>query len=294
MVVFKLSDYNLNIQWYPGHMTRTFRALKTTLPSIDAAVILLDARIPYSSTNPQLLQLLADKPKLFVLNKADLADKDTTELWLKHLNKSGMAIAVSSKSPSAAKQVISAVKILTADIETRRAAKGITGMKTGLLVCGIPNVGKSTLINVLCGSKRARAADKPGVTRGLQRISLAGYDLVDVPGLLWPKFENNTVACNLAFIGSINDDILGREELAAHLLQELAGSHKGALCERFKLEEQVADLPMYELLEEIGRKRGMLLRGAEVDIERVAIMVLDEFRAAKFGRITLEKPTLQL
>ncbi len=280
----------MNIQWFPGHMTKTFRAVEKILPSIDAAIVLLDARIPESSCNPKLLQLIASKPKLYVLNKADLADKASTDRWLRHLGKNETAVAVSSKNPSASKTILNAVNAVTAEITKRREAKGIGGMSISLLVCGIPNVGKSTLINMLCKSAKARAADKPGVTRGLQRISLKGFDLVDVPGLLWPKFENNTVAANLAFIGSINDDIIGKEELAANLLFELAPLGNNTLCERFKLPSESLDLPMYELLEEIGRRRGMLIRGGEVDLERTAIMVIDEFRAAKFGRITLEQP----
>ncbi len=279
------------IQWFPGHMTRTFRAVQSVLPSIDAAVVLLDARIPYSSINPKLAEMLVDKPKIYVLNKADLADQSSTDRWLKHLNKSETAIAISSKSPSAVKSVFSAVNKVTSEIKSRREARGLGAMRISLLVCGIPNVGKSTLINMLCGSAKARAADKPGVTRGLQRITLDKFDLVDVPGLLWPKFENNRVASNIAFIGSINDDIIGKEELAAHLLQELSELEGNGLCDRFKLDPSVLKLPMYELLEEIGRKRGMLIRGGEVDLERTSIMVIDEFRAAKFGRITLEQPT---
>ncbi len=280
------------IQWYPGHMTKTFRAVQSVLPSIDAAIVLLDARIPYSSTNPKLAELLADKPKLYVLNKADLADKASTERWLRLLNKTETAVAISSKNPSSIKTVFSAVDKVTAEIKGRREARGLGAMRTSLLVCGIPNVGKSTLINILCGSAKARAADKPGVTRGLQRIALDRFDLVDVPGLLWPKFENNRVASNIAFIGSINDDIIGKEELAAHLLQELSELEGNGICERFKLDRSALALPMYELLEEIGRRRGMLIRGGEVDLERTSIMVIDEFRAAKFGRITLEQPPL--
>ncbi len=278
-----------SIQWYPGHMTRTFRAVESILPSIDAAVVLLDARIPYSSQNPKLAELLADKPKLYVLNKADLADKASTDRWLKHLNKTETAVAISSKSPSSIKTVLSAVEKVTTSIQEKREGRGLGGMRISLLVCGIPNVGKSTLINMLCGSAKARAADKPGVTRGLQRITLDRFDLVDVPGLLWPRFENNRVASNIAFIGSINDDIISKEELAAHLLQELSALKGNGLCERFKLKEEVLELPMYELLEAIGRRRGMLIRGGEVDLERTSIMVIDEFRAAKFGRITLEQ-----
>ncbi len=282
----------MNIQWFPGHMTKTFRAVEKILPSIDAVIVLLDARIPSSSQNPKLSELIADKPKLYVLNKADLADKSSNDRWLSHLSKEETAIAVSSKSPASSKAVLGALQKVTERISERRRAKGIVGMSMSILVCGIPNVGKSTLINLLSGSAKARAADKPGVTRGLQRINLKGLDLVDVPGLLWPKFEDNKTASNLAFIGSINDDIIGKEELAANLLFELASMENNRLCERFKLPSEVLTLPMYELLEEIGRRRGMLIRGGEVDLERTAIMVIDEFRAAKFGRITLEQPTL--
>ncbi len=271
-------------------MTKTFRAVEKVLPSIDAVIVLLDARIPFSSQNPKLAQLIVDKPKLYVLNKADLADKHTTDRWLSYLGRNETAVAISSKSPSSSKAVFGALQKVTETIHERRRAKGIVGMSMSILVCGIPNVGKSTLINLLCGSAKARAADKPGVTRGLQRINLKGFDLVDVPGLLWPKFEDNVVASNLAFIGSINDDIIGREELAANLLFELASLESNRLCERFKLPPEALSLPMYELLEEIGRRRGMLIRGGEIDLERTAIMVIDEFRAAKFGRITLEQP----
>ncbi len=287
-----MENESSTIQWYPGHMTRTFRAVERILPSIDAAVVLLDARIPFSSSNPKLAEMLADKPKLYVLNKADLADKPSTDRWLAYLNSTETAVAISSKNPASAKAVLSAVDKVTTEIKARRTARGIGGMRISLLICGIPNVGKSTLINMLCGSAKARAADKPGVTRGLQRITLSRFDLVDVPGLLWPKFENNRIASNIAFIGSINDDIIGKEELAAHLLQELCTLEGNGLCERFKLTADSLQLPMYELLEAIGRKRGMLIRGGEVDLERTSIMVIDEFRAARFGRITLEQPSV--
>ncbi len=287
-----MEENKSSIQWYPGHMTRTFRAVEKILPSVDAALVLLDARIPFSSSNPKLLELLSGKPKLYILNKADLADKASTDRWLKHLNKTETAVAISSKNTAALKSVFSAVDRVTEMIKSKREARGIGGMRISLLVCGIPNVGKSTLINMLCGSAKARAADKPGVTRGLQRITLDRFDLIDVPGLLWPKFDNNRIASNIAFIGSINDDIIGKEELAANLLQELAVLENNGLCERFKIDKKSLDLPMYELLEEIGRRRGMLIRGGEVDLERTSIMVIDEFRAAKFGRITLEQPTL--
>ncbi len=285
------NNYQHTIQWYPGHMTRTFRALEATLSSIDAAIILLDARIPYSSMNPELLKLLEAKPKLFLLNKSDLADGKTTDKWVSKLTREDMvAVSISSKNQNAEKLVLTSLDRVTRELREKRIAKGITGLRPSVLVCGIPNVGKSTLVNLLCKSARAKVADRPGVTRGLQRITLDTYDLVDVPGLLWPKFESRQVACNLAFIGSINDDILGREELASELLTQLTTTNFPSLSARFKLPESASELRSYELLEEIGRKRGMLIRGGEVDIERAAIMVIDEFRDAKFGRISLETP----
>lgn len=278
------------IQWYPGHMTRTFRALEKILPSIDVAAILLDARVPYSACNPQLLDLLHLKPKLYILNKADLADEDVTKRWLTHFNKTERAIAISSKNSANVKKVMRSLLNVTTELQQKRIAKGMGGMRTSVLICGIPNVGKSTLINLICGEHRAKTADKPGVTRGIQRISLPGFDLVDVPGLLWKRFENNRIAANLAFIGSINDEILSREDLATNLLYELCQSSGGQICSRYKLDSSTLAFPPFELLCEIGKKRGLLLRGGDVDYERAAIMVVDEFRVAKFGRISLEQP----
>ena len=254
-----------NIQWFPGHMTKTLRMMEQEIQHVDASLVLLDARIPLSSLNPEIERITARKPKLYALNKADLADPAVTEEWIKYFRAADAGcVAISAKQ------------------------KG--GAKTQVMLCGIPNVGKSTFINTFAGSARAKAADRPGVTKGKQWVSTDKFDLLDMPGVLWKKFDSKTIASNLAFIGSIKDDILDVEELAMNLLDEVRRNYPDLVAQRYKLDAETLALPPYELMEAIGRKRGLLVRGGEVNTERCAIMLVDEFRACKWGRISLERP----
>ncbi|MFV0414438.1 MAG: ribosome biogenesis GTPase YlqF [Oscillospiraceae bacterium] len=282
-----------NIHWFPGHMMRTLRSIEKNLPQVNAVVQLLDARIVQSSLNPDLQKLYGTKPCLYVLNKADLADEAVTKEWLAFFRqRQNGAVALNSKQKGAAAQARRLLEDALADLFARRQAKGMAGAKTRLMITGIPNVGKSTFINNWAGAAKAKAADKPGVTRGEQWINTGSYELMDMPGVLWKKFDTVETAVNLALIGSIPDTLLNVEEMAAGLLGQLAPGYYGPMAQRFKLPPGQPSAGGWELLEAIGRRRGMLVSGGEVDLERAAIMVLDEFRAGKFGRISLEKPAV--
>ena len=280
-----------NIQWFPGHMTKTLRMMETEIQHVDASLVLLDARIPLSSLNPEVERITARKPKLYVLNKADLADPTVTEEWIRYFRAADAGcVAISAKQKGGAKAVQTAIEKELASLLERRQNRGMGGAKTQVMLCGIPNVGKSTFINSFAGAARAKAANKPGVTRGKQWITVDDYDLMDMPGVLWKKFDSLETATNLAFIGSIKDDILDIEELACGLLSGVRVIYPQRLMERYKLDEQALALPPYDLLQAIGAKRGMLISGGEVDTERAAKMLVGEFRASKWGRLSLERP----
>lgn len=280
-----------NIHWFPGHMMRTLRSIHKNLPLVDAVVQLLDARIPHSSLNPELQELYKNKPRLYVLNKADLADETTTAAWVRAFRRENSScVAINSKQKGAAVQVRRAVDEGLADLFARRRAKGMAGAKTRLMVTGIPNVGKSTFINNWAGGAKAKAADKPGVTRGEQWIAAGSYELMDMPGVLWRRFETVETAVNLALIGSIPNHLLNTEEIAAGLLQQLAGPYYDKLQQRFKLPNMAGRQDGWQLLETVGRKRGMLMAGGAIDLERAATVVLDEYRGGKLGRLSLENP----
>ena len=280
-----------NIQWFPGHMTKTLRMMEQEIQHVDASLVLLDARIPLSSLNPEIERITARKPKLYALNKADLADPAVTEEWIRYFRAADAGcVAISAKQKGGANAVKTAIEKELAGLLERRQNRGMGGAKTQVMLCGIPNVGKSTFINTFAGSARAKAADRPGVTKGKQWVSTDKFDLLDMPGVLWKKFESKTIASNLAFIGSIKDDILDVEELAMNLLDEVRRNYPDLVAQRYKLDAETLALPPYELMEAIGRKRGLLVRGGEVNTERCAIMLVDEFRACKWGRISLERP----
>ena len=280
-----------NIQWFPGHMARTLRVMEQEVRHVDVVLILLDARIPRSSLNPEIERITAGKPHLYLLNKADLADPDATAQWVRYFTRNGDAcLAVNSKKRSGGVPVRKAIDEELAGLLARRAGKGMSGARIRVMLAGIPNVGKSTFINSFAGSARAKAEDRPGVTRGKQWVAVDGYDLLDMPGVLWKKFDSLETASNLAFIGSIKDDILDVESLAMSLADEMRRMHPDRLAERYKLPAEDLELEPYELLEQIGRRRGMLMSGGVVDTERAARVLVDEFRAAKMGRITLERP----
>lgn len=280
-----------SIQWFPGHMAKTLRLMQSEIRAVDAVLLLLDARIPRSSLNPELEKIAKAKPRLYVLGKADLADEALTAAWVRWFTAQGAGcVAISAKQKSGTAAVRRAVDTALAGLAARNAQKGMAGARIRVMVAGIPNVGKSTFINTFAGAARAAAADRPGVTRGRQWIAAGRYDLLDMPGVLWKKFDSLETASNLAFIGSIRDDILDLEELAAGLLSQMRAVYPERLAARYKLGDEQLALAPWELLEAIGRARGMLMRGGEVDTGRAAAMLVDEFRASKWGRITLEMP----
>ncbi len=283
-----------DIQWYPGHMTKTRRRMQADLPLVDIAVELRDARIPLSSSNPELAELLAGKPRLVILNKSDMADEAATRDWIAHLRRQGVAaIAVDCKSGRGVQAFVPAMREVLADKLAKWQEKGMGGRPIRAMVVGVPNVGKSSFINRLARGGRAKVEDRPGVTRANQWFPVdGGAQLLDTPGVLWPKFEDQTVARHLAYTGAIRDQILDCEELACGLLTLLDADYRPLLAERYRLEEdELAALngDGYELLQLIGKKRGMLMSGGAINTERAAATVLDEYRGGKLGRITLER-----
>lgn len=279
------------IHWFPGHMMKTLRQMEADIKQVDVVLQLLDARIPYSSLNPEVARITAGKPSLYVLNKADLADANVTAQWVRFFEKNGDGcVAVTSKNRGDMAGVKTAIEAALAALLERRAIKGMSGAKIRVMMAGIPNVGKSTFINTFAGMSKAKAADKPGVTRGKQWVSVGHYDLLDEPGVLWKKFDTLETASNLAFIGSIKDDVLDIESLATGLLGEIQKIYPERLAERYGVSEEELALETYDLLEAIGRRRGMLMSGGAINMERAAVMLVDEFRGAKLGRISLEKP----
>lgn len=282
----------LNIQWYPGHMTKTRRMMEENLKLVDAVCELLDARIPISSRNPDIATLCGSKPRMVILNRADLADPKMTEQWLSYFRSQGLtAIQTDCKSKKGVSAFVPAVRSLLREKLQRYAEKGQAGRPLKLMIVGIPNVGKSTFINQIAGRKGARAENRPGVTRGKQWVTVdQGLLLLDTPGILWPKFEDPEVGVKLAYTGAVKDDILDVEALACHLMRRLFERYRDAVNARYRLGDQVDDTTGYALLEAAGRKRGFLLRGGEIDTERMARVLLEEYRSGKLGRITFERP----
>lgn len=281
------------IQWFPGHMAKTRRAITANLKLVDAVVELIDARAPMSSRNPEIDTLTAQKPRIVLLNKCDLADADATAAWVNFLKSGNLtALAVDCKSGKGLNKFMPTLKsTVLSELMEKRERSGMSGAPIRMMILGIPNVGKSSLINRLAGSKRTKVEDRPGVTRTKQWVKLQdNTELLDMPGVLWPKFEDQSSAIRLAFTGAISDDILDIETLAMKLLSFLAESYPQSLTERYKIEFDTNDDGL-SLLEKVGRKRGMVISGGEINTERAAITVLDEFRSGKLGRITLELPT---
>lgn len=280
------------IQWFPGHMARTRRKIKEVLPQIDIVVELVDARAPVASRNPEMDTLTAGKPRVFVLTKSDLADDRATHFWLNTFRHRGMpALAVDCKTGRGIAGFVPLLREVLEDKLTLWEQKGMGTRPIRALVAGIPNVGKSSFINRMTKGGKARVEDRPGVTRQNQWFVIeGGVHLLDTPGVLWPKFEDQETAVHLAFTGAIKDQILDAEELACALLSVLETDYRDRLAERYKLPEEAFLQDNWELLQAIGRKRGMLVSGGEVNTERAAIMLLDEYRGGKLGRITLEWP----
>lgn len=276
------------IQWFPGHMARTRRKIQESLKLVDAVVEIVDARIPLSSRNPEMDSLTAGKPRMIILNKADLADEAATRRWLSYFKKQGMAaIAVDCKSGRGCNLFGSALRELLHDLLEKWESKGANRTIRAMIV-GIPNVGKSSFINRMNRGGKAKVEDRPGVTRQNQWFVIdGGTQLLDTPGVLWPKFEDQTVAMRLAFTGAIKDNVLDMEEMACELLGILRRDYPDVLLERYKLTEPLNE-DNYDLLHDIGSKRGMLVAGGEIDTERASVMLLDEYRGGKLGRITLD------
>lgn len=280
------------IQWFPGHMAKTRRMITANLKMVDAVVEITDARIPQSSRNPDLNNLISGKPRVILLNKCDEADDKTTEKWLNYYKSQGIyAMAADCRSGKGLKNFVPMIKEVLKDLLERRKAKGIIGAPLHLMIVGIPNVGKSSFINRMAKSKKTKVEDRPGVTREKQWVKIdEEIELLDMPGVLWPKFEDKLVGEKLAFTGAVKDDILDIELLASRLLSFLCeNSYKDKVISRYNIEISDED-EGYEILEKVGRKRGMLISGGEVNTERAAITVLDEFRSGKLGKITLEEP----
>lgn len=285
-------DAMRRIQWYPGHMTKTKRRMKECMPLVDLVVEILDARIPESSRNPDLAGLTAGKPRIVLLNKADLADEQVTAAWMRVLRGRGTpALAVDCRSGRGLNGVSPLVREVLAERIALWKSKGMANRPLRLMIAGVPNCGKSSFINKMSRGGKARVEDRPGVTRGNQwYVTADGMQMLDTPGVLWPKFDDQTVARHLAFTGAIRDEVLDREELAWGLLSLLARDYAPLLQSRYKLPPDEPTDDAWELLQSIGRRRGMLVSGGEVDTERVSAMLFDEFRAGKIGRISLERP----
>ena len=278
-----------NIQWFPGHMTKTRRKIQEILPIIDAVAEIVDARIPISSRNPDLLDIIKDKPLMILLNKCDMADPKETAKWIDYYKSLGVsAVPIDCKTGKGIGNFKEMVKTTLADKLEVFRSKGMVGKPLRVMVVGIPNVGKSTFINSIAGKGRVKAENRPGVTRGNQWVTIdKQLELLDTPGVLWPKFEDQTVGERLAFTGAVKDAVLDIELLAVRLIENLKENYPELLVQRYKIENLEAD--PYDILCEIGKKRGMMIRGRETDTERAANMLLEEYRNCKIGRISLER-----
>ncbi|MGN0526752.1 MAG: ribosome biogenesis GTPase YlqF [Acutalibacteraceae bacterium] len=287
-----MSDFQKQtVQWFPGHMAKTRRLIKESLPFVDLVTELVDARIPLSSSNPELKEMIGNKPRIVLLNKCDMADEKATQKWIQYYkNQDIYALPVDCRSGKGLNNYLPLVREVLKDKIKRNEEKGMSGKPLRVMVVGIPNTGKSSFINKMAGRNRAKVADKPGVTRSNSWFAVGkGIELLDTPGVLWPKFEDKAVGDKLAFIGSVKDEVLDSETLAMRLINVLKNGYCDRITERFKITD-FEDKEEYEILEMIGRKRGMLISGGEIDCERVSVMLLDEYRGGKLGRLTLEFP----
>ena len=285
-----MNSEKMNIQWYPGHMTKTRRQIEADLKQVDAVCEIVDARIPVSSRNPDIDSICGVKPRIVVLNRMDLADPVATKNWMAYFRSKGMAaVATDCKTRKGIGDFQPAVRSVLKEKIERNAARGMN-RPVRVMVVGIPNVGKSTLINQISGRKGAKAENRPGVTRGKQWVTVDnGLLLLDTPGILWPKFEDPDVGMKLAYTGAVKENIIDTEELACRLAELLHKYYPQTLADRYGLEAE-SDTPGYELLERMGKKRGYLLARGEINTERMAKVLLDEYRAGKLGHFTLEMP----
>lgn len=284
-----MDEKQMNIQWYPGHMTKTRRQIEADLKLVDAVCEIVDARIPVSSRNPDIDSICANKPRLIVLNRSDLADWDVTKSWMQYFRNQGIAaIATDCKSRRGINEFLPAVRSVLKEKIARNAAKGMN-KPLRLMIVGIPNVGKSTFINQISGRKGAKAENRPGVTRGKQWVTVdSSLLLLDTPGILWPKFEDPEVGMMLAYTGAVKENVIDTEELACHLAEKLNRYYPQVLLDRYRV-QMPSDTPGYMLLEEAGRKRGYLLARGEINTERMAKVLIDEYRSGKLGNFTFEK-----
>ena len=278
------------INWFPGHMKKTQREIKENLKLVDAVIEIRDARIPKSSANPDIEKLLEGKPRIILLNKSDLTDSKVTKEWIKHLTKEEVRVLeVNCLKGEGLKAIKPVLMEILKEKHDRLKAKGMVKITTRVMVVGIPNVGKSTFINKMARNNIAKTGDRPGVTKSKQWIKTSiGIELLDTPGVLWPKFEDDETALNLAFTGAIKDEIMDIEELALRLVERLQTYYEPQLKERYKLNE-VFENPL-DTLDAIGKKRGALISGGQIDYNRIAVILLDEFRGGKIGKISLERP----
>lgn len=282
-----------SIQWFPGHMAKTRRLMRDGLRLVDVVVELRDARIPHSSANPEIKQLVGQKPRILLLNKSDTADEAVNRAWCAFYQRQALPVlAVDCRSGKGLRAFPPLVEKTLAELLARRRAKGLVGRPLRMMVVGVPNVGKSSFINRMASAKRTKVEDRPGVTRAGQWVKVdGGFELLDMPGVLWPKFEDPLVGENLAFTGAVKDDVLDVEALAMRLIERLWRDYPTLLSARYRFApDEATDLDGPALLALLGQKRGMLLPGGEIDYLRAAIALLDEFRAGKIGRISLEKP----
>lgn len=280
-----------NIQWFPGHMKKTERQITNSLPLCDAVAEIVDARIPKSSRNPELSSLIEGKPRIVLLNKCDIADSKATNRWIRHFADNGiLAIPLDCRSGKGVENFIASVKTLLKDKLEAYDKKGMVGKPLRVMIVGVPNVGKSSFINRMSKMSKARVADRPGVTRGNQWFKIDDrLELLDTPGVLWPKFEDASVGEHLAFTGAVKDGVIDIELLAMRLLEVLKQGYPELLESRYKIDPEQFD-DFYDMLTAVGKKRGMMIKGGEVDTERAAIMLLDEYRGGKLGNLTLEYP----
>ena len=285
----------MNLQWFPGHMTKTRRMIEDNLKLIDIVIELVDARIPLSSRNPQIDEIVKNKPRLLLLNKTDIADNNLNKEWERYFSGKGIpTMCISSTMGKGFKPVLDKCREILCDKIEADKEKGIVNRSIKLMIVGVPNVGKSSFINKLSGRKSTKTGDRPGVTTGKQWIRLEnGFELLDTPGILWPKFEDQQVGLKLAYTGAIRDEVIDTEELACHFLEFMRDNYPDALKNRYKMDD-VDGFTGYELLELLGRKRGMVISGGEIDTLRASSVLLDEFRGAKLGNITLEIPPKEI
>ena len=283
----------MEIQWFPGHMTKTRRQMEEDIRLVDLVVEVVDARIPGSSKNPYLEDIWSRRPRVLAFNKSDLADPSATAAWKAWYEGKGYGVVeVNSVKGTGVSAVLAKAEEVCQKRREKEMRKGMKARPLRMMITGIPNVGKSTLINQLAGrSGAAKTGNKPGVTRGKQWVKLRGnMELLDTPGMLWPKFENQEQAARIAMVGSIKDELLDMDDLAFELVKYLQKAYPEGLLERYKLDGEDLALPAVELVEAIGRKRGFLVSGGEIDFTRTSRMLLDEFRSGKMGRISLEQP----